>query len=73
MTTIARSWADAAVNLPHITAGFDQEASAVLMARLAAFRAESDEGPDVLRWLDRMLIRLVLIFFFFSYLLLNKT
>ena len=29
------------------------------MARLAAFRAESDEGPDVLRWLDRMLIRLV--------------
>jgi len=58
VTTIARSWADAAVNLPHITAGFDQEASAVLMARLAAFRAESDEGPDVLRWLDRMLIRL---------------
>jgi len=59
VTTIARSWADAAINLPHITAGFDQEASAVLMARLAAFRAESDEGPDVLRWLDRMLIRLV--------------
>ena len=29
------------------------------MARLAAFRAESDDGPDVLRWLDRMLIRLV--------------
>jgi len=58
VTTIARSWADAAINLPHITAGFDQEASAVLMARLAAFRAESDEGPDVLRWLDRMLIRL---------------
>lgn len=29
------------------------------MARLAAFRADSDEGPDVLRWLDRMLIRLV--------------
>jgi len=58
VTTIARSWADAVTNLPHITAGFDQEASAVLMARLAAFRAESDDGPDVLRWLDRMLIRL---------------
>lgn len=59
MTTIARNWADAVTNLPHITAGFDQEAAAVLMARLAAFRADSDEGPDVLRWLDRMLIRLV--------------
>ena len=59
VTTVARNWADAAVNLHHISAGFDQEASAVLMARLAAFRAETDEGPDVLRWLDRMLIRLV--------------
>lgn len=29
------------------------------MARIAAFRAEGDDGPDVLRWLDRMLIRLV--------------
>ena len=29
------------------------------MARIAMHRAESDEGPDVLRWLDRMLIRLV--------------
>lgn len=32
------------------------------MARLAVFRAESDDGPDVLRWVDRMLIRLVRIF-----------
>ena len=29
------------------------------MSRVAMHRAESDEGPDVLRWLDRMLIRLV--------------
>lgn len=29
------------------------------MARVAIFRAETDDGPDVLRWLDRMLIRLV--------------
>lgn len=29
------------------------------MARLGVFRAESEEGPDVLRWLDRQLIRLV--------------
>lgn len=53
------SWADASTNIQHISAGFDQEASAVLMARLAVFRAETDDGPDVLRWLDRMLIRLV--------------
>ena len=38
--------------------GFDQETSCVMMSRIAVFRAESDEGPDVLRWLDRMLIRL---------------
>ena len=38
------------------------------MARLAAFRADSDEGPDVLRWLDRMLIRLVSFYIKFYYL-----
>lgn len=52
-------WVDASVNIQHIAAGFDQEAAAVLMARMAVFRAETDDGPDVLRWLDRMLIRLV--------------
>ncbi|KAA8595212.1 hypothetical protein FQN60_012347 [Etheostoma spectabile] len=44
--------------IQHIESSFDQEASAVLMARLGVFRAESEEGPDVLRWLDRQLIRL---------------
>ena len=29
---------------------FDQEASAVLMARIATHRTESEEVPDVLRW-----------------------
>jgi len=53
------SWVDASMNIQHIAAGFDQEAAAVLMARIAVFRAETDDGPDVLRWLDRMLIRLV--------------
>jgi protein transport protein SEC23 len=28
------------------------------MARIAVFKAEIDDSPDVLRWLDRMLIRL---------------
>lgn len=60
VTTVARNWADATVNIHHITAGFDQETAAVLMARMAVYRAESDESPDVLRWVDRMLIRLVI-------------
>lgn len=54
------SWADASTNLHHISAGFDQECAAVLMARMAVFRAETDDGPDVLRWVDRMLIRIVI-------------
>ncbi|CAH1792238.1 unnamed protein product [Owenia fusiformis] len=58
VTTVARNWVDASMNIQHIAAGFDQEASAVLMARLAVFRGETDDGPDVLRWIDRMLIRL---------------
>ncbi|GFR80023.1 protein transport protein Sec23A [Elysia marginata] len=29
-----------------------------MMGRIAVYRAETDDGPDVLRWLDRMLIRL---------------
>lgn len=58
VTTIARNWADAAINLNFISAGFDQEAAAVIMARMVVYRAESDDGPDVLRWIDRQLIRL---------------
>ncbi|XP_031632276.1 protein transport protein Sec23A isoform X2 [Contarinia nasturtii] len=58
VTTLARNWADASTNLPHISAGFDQEAAAVLMSRMVVYRAETDDGPDVLRWVDRMLIRL---------------
>uniref|UniRef100_A0A8C2WEY4 Protein transport protein SEC23 n=1 Tax=Cyclopterus lumpus TaxID=8103 RepID=A0A8C2WEY4_CYCLU len=58
VSTIARNWADAQSQIQHIESSFDQEAAAVLMARLGVFRAESEEGPDVLRWLDRQLIRL---------------
>ncbi|TFY70212.1 hypothetical protein EVG20_g2789 [Dentipellis fragilis] len=56
VTTIARNFAEA--GSPSIAASFDQEASAVLMSRIAVFKAEIDDSPDVLRWLDRMLIRL---------------
>ena len=56
--SIFYSWADAQTNIQNISAGFDQEAAAAFMARIAVYRAENEEGPDVLRWLDRMLIRL---------------
>uniref|UniRef100_A0A672PFJ4 Protein transport protein SEC23 n=1 Tax=Sinocyclocheilus grahami TaxID=75366 RepID=A0A672PFJ4_SINGR len=58
VTTIARNWADAQTQIQSIAASLDQEAAAILMARLAVYRAETEEGPDVLRWLDRQLIRL---------------
>lgn len=57
VTTCARNWVDS-TNIQHIAMSFDQEAAAVMMSRIAVFRAEGDDGPDVLRWLDRMLIRL---------------
>lgn len=56
VTTLARPFAEA--NSPAIPEGFDQETAAVLMARIAVFKAEIDDSPDVLRWLDRMLIKL---------------
>ena len=37
---------------------FDQEAAVVLTARLAVHQTETDEVADVLRWVDRSLIRL---------------
>lgn len=59
VTTVARQWAEPTTGLSAVSAGFDQEAAAVLMARLAVHRADSEqEGSDVLRWVDRMLIRL---------------
>jgi protein transport protein SEC23 len=56
VTTVARPFHEG--GHPNIAAQFDQEAAAVLMARIAVFKAEIDDSPDVLRWLDRMLIRL---------------
>lgn len=50
---------DVTANMNQISYSFDQECAAILMARIAIFRAETDNGHDVLRWLDRMLIKLV--------------
>ncbi|KAJ5342691.1 hypothetical protein N7541_011815 [Penicillium brevicompactum] len=57
VTTAARPLSGPAGD-PTLAQSFDQEAAAVLMARIAVFKAEVDDGPDVLRWVDRMLIRL---------------
>ncbi|XP_073013046.1 protein transport protein SEC23 G [Typha latifolia] len=55
VTTAARRWA--APRSQEIKAGFDQEAAAAVMARLAVHRAEEYHARDVIRWLDKMLIR----------------
>ena len=49
----------ATTNYPQIAASFDQEAAAVLVARLCAYKTETMAMFDVLRWLDRHLIRFV--------------
>ena len=36
-----------------------KQAAAVLMARIAAHKTQTEEAFDILRWIDRMLIRLV--------------
>jgi protein transport protein SEC23 len=58
VTTICGGWhSDAADHTP-IAQSFDQEAATVLMARLAVHRCQTEEIADVMRWLDRSLIRL---------------
>ncbi|KAI3996575.1 hypothetical protein MKX01_009407 [Papaver californicum] len=41
-----------------LISGFDQEAAAVVMARLVSFKMETEVEFDPIRWLDRSLIRL---------------
>lgn len=59
MVDLCFSWIDSASNISMLGASFDQECASVTMARIAVFRAVTEEGSDVLRWLDKMLIRLV--------------
>lgn len=59
VTTTAGVWNPDPNNLSTMAASFDQEAAAVLMARIAVSRADGgEEMPDILRWLDKSLIRL---------------
>lgn len=63
VTTVARGWAnfaqDPATAQGQVEAGFDQEAAAVLMARIAMTKTDVDSPFDIIRWVDRSLIRLV--------------
>ena len=54
--TVARRWAERG-GAVDIVAGFDQEATALLMARVSTFRVEHEETFDLLRCIDRTLIR----------------
>jgi len=60
VTTTCRNWVDMSSQQGSVAYGFDQEAASVIMARLASYRAsQENDSPDILRWLDRSLIRLV--------------
>src|SRR5262249_28240831 len=54
VTTAARRWVGS--KSPEITASFDQEAAASVMARLAIHRAETCFAREVIRWLDDNLV-----------------
>jgi len=55
VTTIARSWQPLNSSPENLLSGFDQEAAAAIMTKLAIFRAEVDD-INCLRWIDRHLI-----------------
>ena len=58
VTTVGFRYAEPG-RVSDLASGFDQECAAVLMARFAIFKTEREDRLDVLRWVDRMLIRLV--------------
>jgi protein transport protein SEC23 len=57
-TTLCGAWHSDPADAAPIGRSFDQEAAAVLMARIATFRTATEEVADILRWVDRSLIRL---------------
>ncbi|KAJ9470726.1 Protein transport protein SEC23 [Diplonema papillatum] len=59
VTTACHHISSANARIEDFVPSFDQYTSAVLMARLASFKAEEGHVFDVLRWLDGHLIKLV--------------
>lgn len=48
----------AAEDLRDMAYGFDQETAAIVVARYSVHMTQEQETMDVIRWLDRMLIKL---------------
>ncbi|QHO37019.1 Protein transport proteinA [Arachis hypogaea] len=57
VTTVTRRWVDSSVSTEELIQGFDQETAAVVLARYASLKMETEEAFDATRWLDRYLIR----------------
>ena len=58
VSTVCGTWQTDPADSSVLAKSFDQEAAATLMARYAVFKSETEEVADVMRWLDRSLIRL---------------
>ncbi|XP_068343567.1 protein transport protein SEC23 C-like [Pyrus communis] len=58
VTTLSRRWVAGPGSLQELIAGFDQEAAAVVMARLVSFKMETEAEFDPIRWLDKSLIHM---------------
>jgi protein transport protein SEC23 len=62
VTTACVRFADLTATKHEIAAGFDQEAAAVLIARLAMWKLNTEETVDVVHWVDRILIKFCRLF-----------
>jgi protein transport protein SEC23 len=58
VTSTSGAWHTDPGHLSPVAASFDQEAAAILMARFAVSKTWVEETGDILRWVDRSLIRL---------------
>lgn len=58
VTTTCGVWHSDPADHTALGKSFDQEAAAVIFSRLAVHKCESEEASDVIRWVDRSLIRL---------------
>ena len=57
VVTAARRWVGSSSS-PDLITGFDQEAAACSVARIATWKMREEEPFEVIRWVDRLLIRL---------------
>ncbi|KAK9273791.1 hypothetical protein L1049_018601 [Liquidambar formosana] len=57
-TTLSRRYIAGPGSIQDLIAGFDQEAAAVVMARLVSFKMETEAEFDPIRWLDKSLIQI---------------